>query len=196
MRLVAVEVEDFGVFSGTHRLRLVDHEVRSGRPPRVLIIGHNGSGKSTLFHAISLAMYGPATFDGRLSRRAYEQHLRGMVHHGRVVAHDGNVATASRVAVDLEFVRRGVSETVRFERSWRCTHSAVKETVSAFLLQDDGTIGQAVNEQVLVELLPPDLRKMMLVDVALIAELTQALQSPRALERMLRELSALGWCSG
>jgi len=190
MRVVAAEVEDFGVFSGVHRFQLVDGEAAADHPPRALIVGHNGSGKSTLFRAISLALYGPVAIGNRLSRQAYQEQLRGLVHHGPGGAASAST-TSARVSVDLEYVRLGISETLRLQRSWQCSDRAVTETASAYRLAADGSIMEAVEEQAVAELLPPDLRKMMLVDVALVDELTLALQSPGALERILRELSGL-----
>lgn len=190
MRIVALEVEDFGVFSGSHRCELVGSKTRTGVPARALVVGHNGSGKSTLFRAISLALYGPGSQGSRVSRQAYQEHLRSLIHRGASAASDSN-RMAARVAVDLEHVRLGQTETMRLERAWRCRGDSVEETATASRIAEDGRVLGPVEEHVVAELLPPDLRRIMLVDVALVDELTQALQSPGALERIMRELSGL-----
>ena len=180
MRVVAVEVEDFGVFSGKHRFPLVASTARSGHPARTLIVGHNGSGKSTLFRAISLAIYGPVSLGSRASRQAYQEYLGSLVHRGAPGLPTSG-ATAARVAVDLEYIRGGASESLRLERSWQRRGASLAETATANWLTDDGSIAGPVEEHLVAELLPSDLRKMMLVDVALVDELTQVLQSPGAL---------------
>lgn len=190
MRIVALEVEDYGVFSGKHRFELVANNMRSGLPSRALVVGHNGSGKSTLFRAISLALYGPASQGSRVSRQAYKEYLRSLIHRG-VSGTSASDSTAARVAVDLEHVRLGQTETLRLERAWRCRGDSVEEIATASRLAEDGSVAGSVEEHVVAELLPPDLRKIMLVDVALVDELMQALQSPGALERIMRELSGL-----
>jgi DNA sulfur modification protein DndD len=51
---------------------------------------------------------------------------------------------------------------------------------------------EPADAELLAELLSTDLRRMMLVDVAFVDELTRSLQSPGALDRVLRELAGLG----
>src|SRR5450759_334978 len=119
MRIVAIEVENFGVFSGRHRISLVARNGGQDRHSRVLIVGHNGSGKSTLFRAVDIALYGPASIARRLSRQTYQDCLRGLVHRETQGDSLDDDATA-RACVDLEYARNGTNDVLRFERSWRC----------------------------------------------------------------------------
>jgi DNA sulfur modification protein DndD len=176
MRLLALELENFGVFQGHHRLELADSDHRNGHPDRILVVGHNGSGKSTLFRAISLALYGSAAIGSRVGRDAYEQALAELIHRGPASS-TRTPATGARVAVEIEHIEFGEPVRLRVERTWSRGRASVKERFSVTPLDDGGPESEVDPEQALNTLLPAELRRFVLVDVTLIDELTATLQS-------------------
>jgi DNA sulfur modification protein DndD len=188
MRIVAVEVENFGVFAGRHGLSLASDPADRGRSQKTLIVGPNGSGKTSLFRAIDIALYGAASLAGRASRQGYKEYLRGLIHTDARTASNG--MTSARVSVDVEYTDNGQPQLLRFERTWTNRGPRV-ESAQVLRLSAGGDVEELVDQERASALLPLDLRKMMLVDVAFVDELTRTLQSPGALERLLGELAGL-----
>jgi len=190
MRIIALEIEDFGVFAGRHRLELAHEGRRNGHPDRTLVVGHNGSGKSTLLQAASLALYGPLSLGARANRRAYHEYLRRAI-HGATSGEPLADRHRARVAVEIEHVQAGVSARLLIERSWSVRGTSVRETCRVKRANGGSAIvGDA--EEILANLFPPELRRFLFVDVTLVDELSRAIQSPGIVSKLLRELGGFG----
>lgn len=79
MILNSMELKDFGVYGGSHKLHMTP---RDGRTV-VLIGGTNGAGKTTLFKSIRLCLYGRASMDAGTTLKRYHNTLMKLLHMDR-----------------------------------------------------------------------------------------------------------------
>ena len=117
MILTELELHNFGVYRGLHRISLAPE---SGRPI-VLFGGLNGAGKTTLLEAVLLALYGKRTLTAKRDGLAYDEYLRRCIHH--------SVPPSEGASVRLRFSLRVAGEvrTIRISRVWRETHTGIRE---------------------------------------------------------------------
>ena len=117
MTLTELELHNFGVYRGLHRISLAPE---SGRPI-VLFGGLNGTGKTTLLEGLLLALYGKRTFTTKREGLAYNDYLRRCIHH--------SVPASEGASVALRFTLRvaGQLRTVRIRRVWHETSSGMRE---------------------------------------------------------------------
>ena len=119
MILRSVTFTDFGVYGGTQTLRLAPGTAGAFDRPIVLFRGKNGVGKTTFVEGVRLALHGPLALGPRVSRKAYELHLRRRIH--RPTAEGAEAPTEAAVQVVLDVVRGGERHTYTVTRSWRST---------------------------------------------------------------------------
>lgn len=117
MTLTELELHNFGVYRGLHRISLAP---RSGRPI-VLFGGLNGAGKTTLLEGALLALYGKRTLTTKREGLAYDDYLRRCIHH--------SVPASEGASVALRFTLRVAGElrTVRIRRVWYEISSGMRE---------------------------------------------------------------------
>ena len=117
MTLLELELHNFGVYRGLHRISLAP---ASGRPI-VLFGGLNGAGKTTLLEGVFLALYGKRTLTTKREGLAYDDYLRRCIHH--------SVPASEGASVALRFTLRvaGKLRTVRISRVWHDTASGMRE---------------------------------------------------------------------
>lgn len=117
MTLTELELHNFGVYRGLHRISLAPV---SGRPI-VLFGGLNGAGKTTLLEGVLLALYGKRTLTTKREGLAYDDYLRRCIHH--------SVPASEGASVRLRFTLRVAGElrTVRISRVWHETPSGMRE---------------------------------------------------------------------
>ena len=117
MTLTELELHNFGVYRGLHRISLAPD---SGRPI-VLFGGLNGTGKTTLLEGLLLALYGKRTLTTKREGLAYDDYLRRCIHH--------SVPASEGASVGLRFTLRVAGElrTVRISRVWHETSSGMRE---------------------------------------------------------------------
>jgi DNA sulfur modification protein DndD len=134
MILRSVTFTDFGVYGGTQTLDLAPDAEGSFDRPIVLFRGKNGVGKTTLVEGVRLALHGPLALGPRVSRKAYEHHLRRRIHRPAGADADAPDApeppTEAVVRVVLDFVRGGERHTYTVTRSWRSTGIGLVEHVA------------------------------------------------------------------
>ena len=117
MTLTELELHNFGVYRGLHRISLAPD---SGRPI-VLFGGLNGAGKTTLLEGVLLALYGKRTLTTKREGLAYDDYLRRCIHH--------SVPASEGASVGLRFTLRVAGElrTVRISRVWHEASSGIRE---------------------------------------------------------------------
>ncbi|HEX9952159.1 MAG TPA: AAA family ATPase, partial [Rubricoccaceae bacterium] len=133
MILRSVTFTDFGVYGGTQTLDLTPDAEGDYDRPIVLFRGKNGVGKTTFVEGVRLALHGSLALGPRISRKAYEHHLRRRIHRP---ASDVIVPPlGASVRVVLELVRDGEHHVYEVLREWRSTGIGLTESVSVF--EDD-----------------------------------------------------------
>ena len=128
MILTELELHNFGVYLGPHRISL---SPAPGRPI-ILFGGLNGSGKTTLLEAVLLALYGKRTITAKRDGLAYHDYLRRSIHH--------SIPACTGASVRLRFTLRveGEVRTIRVSRVWRETASGIREVLDV----NEGPPGQ------------------------------------------------------
>jgi DNA sulfur modification protein DndD len=115
VRINRVVLENYGLYAGRNVVDLIPTPKGTIPRPIILIGGMNGAGKTTLLDGIRHALYGKSAIQDRISERAYEEHLRGLVHRSRGVLINLDYA---RIGVEFALVMRGTRETYYVERNW------------------------------------------------------------------------------
>lgn len=128
MILRSVTFTDFGVYGGTQTLDLAPDADGAYDRPIVLFRGKNGVGKTTFVEGVRLALHGPLALGPRVSRKAYEHHLRRRIHRPASDAADPPEEAAVRVVLDV--VRGGEQHAYDVTRSWRSTGVGLVEHVA------------------------------------------------------------------
>ena len=128
MILRSVTFTDFGVYGGTQTLDLAPDTEGAYDRPIVLFRGKNGVGKTTFVEGVRLALHGSLALGPRVSRKAYEHHLRRRIH--RPAAEVDEPPTEAGVRVVIDFVQGGDRRTYEVYRSWRSTGAGIVETVT------------------------------------------------------------------
>ncbi len=117
MTLTELELHNFGVYRGLHRISLAPDPAQ----PIVLFGGLNGAGKTTLLEGVLLALYGKRTLTTKREGLAYDDYLRRCIHH--------SVPASEGASVGLRFTLRVAGElrTVRISRVWHEASSGIRE---------------------------------------------------------------------
>jgi len=154
----SLELQDFGIYAGKQRL---DLEAKRNRPV-ILVGGTNGAGKTTLLEAFTLCLHGRRALGPRVSKEAYETHIRSRFH----VAPNEEAAEECAITLGFDHVQSGRSSDYVVSRRWRRTSSgSVKEALSLTL---DGSeiddLSDASRQDFLDSLLPPGLAGFFLFD--------------------------------
>lgn len=119
MILTELELHNFGVYRGLHRIVLTPQSGRS----IVLFGGLNGAGKTTLLEAVLLALYGKRTFATKREGLPYQDYLRRCIHQA--------VPPSEGASVRLRFKLRvaGQLRTIRVSRVWQEARSGIREVL-------------------------------------------------------------------
>lgn len=168
MLLEEIVLCDVGNYRGENQLKLVPVEGKSR--PIVLIGGLNGSGKTTLLDSIRLALYGRASLPSGTSQRAYEDHLRGLIHRG-----GRQVVQPDRAYVQLRFTYSRMGKKLRYcvGRSWVAA-KGVSETLSVTQDGDGAPVLEGDSAQAfLTQLLPSGVSQFFFFDGEKIGELAR-----------------------
>ena len=117
MTLTELELHNFGVYRGLHRISLSPASKR----PIVLFGGLNGTGKTTLLEGLLLALYGKRTLTTKREGLAYDDYLRRCIHH--------SIPASEGASVALRFTLRVAGElrTMRISRVWHETSTGMRE---------------------------------------------------------------------
>ena len=153
-----LELQDFGIYAGRQQL---DLRTNPGRPV-VLVGGTNGAGKTTLLEAFTLCLHGRRALGPRVSREAYDAHIRSRFHHPP----KGEAAAECGITLSFEHVQSGLSSDYSVARRWRqLENGTIRESLT--LAQGDEEVddlSDASRQDFLDSLLPPGLAGFFLFD--------------------------------
>ena len=128
MRINHVILQNYGLYSGHTEIDLVPRTRGGQLRPIILVGGMNGAGKTTLLDGVRLALYGKNAVGERLSQKAYEAHLRGLVHRSKAALIQVDEAV---VGLEFELVTHGKRETYFVQRAWKLRNGeGVDESLS------------------------------------------------------------------
>lgn len=158
MNFKALELEDFGIYSGLQRLNL---STRRGRPI-ILVGGTNGAGKTTLLEAFTLCLHGKRALGPRVDQKTYEAHIRSRFH----VVPDGEMAETCAITLSFEHVQSGRGSEYLVSRRWhRESGGSIKEVLTLKLDGEEmDDLSEASRQDFLDSLLPPGLAGFFLFD--------------------------------
>lgn len=156
MRLLRLEVDDFGPYRGTQRYDF------AAAPGVELLWGENGRGKTSLLNAIRYALFGVVL--GRASAQ---------IDLTTVGNRDQGTSEPSPFKTTLTFEHGG--ETFKLTRAYGVSDGAgsVRERVS--LVKDGDVLGPEERDQQLARLLPEQIARFFLFDAELLQEYEQLL---------------------
>jgi len=129
MRLVRLEIQDFGVFKGRNRFNLTPSE-----GPIILFGGKNGSGKTTIFEAIRLCLYGKRALGDRVTNNEYSNHMIDLIHKDKNISQP---IKSAKVSIDFEYASIGEIENYHIMRTWENKNGSIGETL---LIQKNGSV--------------------------------------------------------
>ena len=145
----SLQLEDFGIYSGSQHL---DLSIRRKRPV-ILIGGTNGAGKTTLLEAFTLCLHGRRALGPRVAARC----LRGPYSLPFSCCPNQEAAEECAITLAFDHVQSGRSSEYVVSRRWRRTSGgSVNETLSLAL---DGAeiddLSDTSRQDFLDSLLPP-----------------------------------------
>jgi len=181
MIISRVVLENFGLYKGKQEFNFQPEENRN----IVLIGGENGNGKTTLFEAIRFCLYGPATFEKRLTANQYQKKLLKYIHRSK------SKVKIDHAAVEIEFCHNsfGTEESYLVRREWRKKGSGIKETLS--VRKDGGGIDTIESEHwqdFVNDLIPKGLSRLFFFDGEKIQKLASDISSNEQLAESFNSL--------
>ena len=135
MIILNIELQNFGIYSGCHKMDLAPQKRWKKPRPIVLIGGNNGAGKSTIFEAIKLCLYGQKSLTKKISNLDYLAYLKSRINwfiKKNETTHIKIVFKLFRENIDPTKSREYCYEIIR---EWYYSGSTVKESFSIY--QDD-----------------------------------------------------------
>lgn len=125
MIINGIRLSDFGPYGGEQELNLKAPQPKTKQENIFLIGGMNGAGKSSIFKAIQICLYGQAALGPIVSRRAYEEELRNLIHQGSGPIENRQAS----VGVDFTISIGGERADYFVKRIWNARTSSISETV-------------------------------------------------------------------
>ena len=124
MILTELEMHNFGVYAGIHRIPLDPPDTGQ---PIVLFGGLNGAGKTTILEAVQLVLFGKRAQISKREGLSYEDYLQRCIHH--------SVPESEGAGVRLRFRLRtqGDIRSIQINRTWRRTRSGIREVHEAYM---------------------------------------------------------------
>ena len=119
MKFRSLEIENFGLFSGTHVVDLTPKSSEKNQPI-ILIGGKNGAGKTTFLEALRTCLYGRQAFGERLTNKAYMTCLEDRIHRPKDTS---KIVKGSRLTLLFDYAIEGVERQYEITRSWRRTNN-------------------------------------------------------------------------
>ena len=179
MIINAVQLFDFGPYSGDQTLNLAGKTNKPKQENIFLVGGMNGSGKSSIFKAIQICLYGQAALGTFVSRRAYEEQLRNLIHKGPGLFENFQAA----VGVDFTVSPGGERANYFVKRTWNAKATTFSEVVE---IKKNGKLIDGHEQQYwqdfLQHLIPQGLLNLFFFDGERITALTQSDESTQLAE--------------
>ena len=179
MIINAIQLFDFGPYAGNQTLDLTTKTVRPKQENIFLIGGMNGSGKSSIFKAVQICLYGQAALGTFVSRRAYEEQLRNLIHKSPGLFENFQAA----VGVDFTVSPGGERANYFVKRTWSAKSATFSEVVE---IQKNGQPIEGHEQQYwqdfLQHLIPQGLLNLFFFDGERITALTQSDESSQLAE--------------
>jgi DNA sulfur modification protein DndD len=188
MILKSLTINDFGVFSGKHKIDLEPRVKYGSKRPIILFGGLNGAGKTTTLTAVRLALYGRQSMGRSITKPAYHQLLKEYTHKPRNALQAPN---ASSIELDFTYGKHGTVNNYKVIRSWIEKETKVVENVK--ILKDEELLEGLTSEQLqsfLNELIPIGVADLFFFDGEKIADLAED-RSNEALADAIKRLLGL-----
>lgn len=191
MLIRSIQLENFGLYAGSHTFDLTPRVKYRKERPIILFGGKNGAGKTTLLEAVRLALYGRSSLGARVRQTDYDAYLLGRIHRAR-----GSHSTPSDASVGVEFdyVREGNCTTYLVRRSWRSVgrNGNIRE---AFRLLEDGKavadLPSELAEEFARDIVPEGLSQLFFFDGEKIRELAEDSSGDEVLADSVKALLGL-----
>lgn len=188
MLLERIVLSDIGTFRGEQSIDLRPRSRANKHRPVVLFGGLNGAGKTTLLNSIRHVLYGRQALEGAVTQKAYQEFLRGLIHHPV-----GQLVRPDRAHVELQFTYARLGKAVRYTvcRSWIDRGSSVDEVLT--VCQDGETkplLTGDTAQAFLSQLIPSGVSQFFFFDGEKIATLAKD-ESDEVLANAIRRLLGL-----
>ena len=190
MILDSMELKDFGVYEGSHKLYMTP---RDGRTV-VLIGGVNGAGKTTLFKSIRLCLYGRASMGAGTALKRYHNTMMKLLH---MDLSSGRRADEAYVSLKFQYGDGSDLKHYAITRSWYNNNGRIDERLRVGCAESQ----DAVFEDIQVEdselqafidnMLPQGITDMFFFDGEEIATLAESGDEDRRIKSSLDTLLGL-----
>lgn len=123
MKLVKVELENFGIYENNN---LIELQTPDNQNKLTLIVGKNGAGKTTLLNAIKTAFYGPLLFKVKAVNSEYQNYILSSLNNN---AKKNNNST---FMIKVYFISNilGHDGEYSIKREWKTTKSKIEENIT------------------------------------------------------------------
>jgi DNA sulfur modification protein DndD len=168
-----LQIQNFGLFCGTHDFDLKPREKAGRLRPIVLFGGKNGAGKTTILEAVRLCVFGKSAVGDRIGEREYLEHLVSRIHRPR----GGDVAMLTQAHIELEFTHThfGDERTYTARRAWGKKGNGFEEELTlghdGETDRDESEIEDSLAQDFLKELIPFGVSELFFFDGEKIQEL-------------------------
>ena len=190
MILNSMELKDFGVYGGSHKLHMTP---RDGRTV-VLIGGANGAGKTTLFKSIRLCLYGRASMDAGTTLKRYHNTVMKLLHMDRS---SGIRADDAYVSLKFQYGDGSDMKYYAITRSWQNNNGRIDERLrigcaaSRDAVFENLPVEESEPQAFIDNLLPRGITDMFFFDGEKIAILAESWDEDRHIKSSLDTLLGL-----
>ena len=190
MILNSMELKDFGVYGGSHKLHMTP---RDGRTV-VLIGGANGTGKTTLFKSIRLCLYGRASMDAGTTLKRYHNTVMKLLHMDRS---SGIRADDAYVSLKFQYGDGSDMKYYAITRSWQNNNGRIDERLrigcaaSRDAVFENLPVEESEPQAFIDNLLPRGITDMFFFDGEKIAILAESWDEDRHIKSSLDTLLGL-----
>ena len=188
MILKEIVVNNFRVFSGTHRFDLMPRGDGEHKRPIILFGGLNGAGKTSILTAVRLGLYGKQAVAKGITKKEYEDYLVKSIHKNPMASVP---ITGARIELVFDYARQGVVEEFRVMRTWSNYAGKLHERIA--IHKNDAFLEEFNEEQCqafLNELIPIGVSDLFFFDGEKIADLAED-ESGQTLHTAVKKLLGL-----
>ena len=123
MLLTRVTLNDFGVYRGRN-----EFDLRATKDkPIILIGGTNGAGKTTLFESVMLCLYGPDSYENKITQKQYYSKILRSIHRYLGVKKSADSAS---ISVEFQFAHSGKIFEYQVMRMWKNNDGSIDEKLT------------------------------------------------------------------